>query len=750
MTRPDRDAAGRGCAAHRRGSDGQPRRGGGAHAEERLAVIQTSQGEIAIEFFAGDAPNHVANFVGLAESGYYDGTLFHRIIPGFIIQGGDPNTRSGDPSTWGTGGPGQMVGAEFNSIKHARGIVSMARSDDPDSAGSQFFIMHADSNFLDGQYTAFGRVVTAGGLETLDRIAALETAVQDRPAEPWMAGLERITLVERSSVMGLLDLGEPDRDPSVVRVEPVGDGAFHGIRVKVPDGWTAKDASDLDEGLYAELRGPKTGLQEPIIRISAKSYDSIPEAKEDLIRQAKDAVSEEFEIKSEKDGYIHGFKSLEITGERNYGKLKAPTDAGTTHLISRITQTVIFGDDLGVDITYSNDIDSYGAQRPALDGLLDGMRIILMEGGSLKYGSRDLAFKVPVEWTFQEHEGWENAEAVITGPSICSDASYIVVFREGPGVALEDVPGLEIHSKREVGGPSGAVELRGVVDAGDGGSVVPAGFYALRMQAEGGQYVLAYLADPASLKAGRSDLGLVLGSLEVDGEPVFVAGGGMPERGPAGIDICYSGAHGRGGTSGFKAGEPVPLVAMFGNSGTSHREFVHETDIRKGGIHESITQTHSAGPLSTSMSVVTWTPDWPGLYEVTVRARPQAGSDIDLAEPAKYKIHVDGAWDARLSAPAAAEDPDDPGRWTIGGSITSGSADARDLVVFVSITDKDGYLAHAETVRVRVLPGGTEAWSLDWAPLLPGSYGVTVFALAGWDGTPEPVAAPRTGTVAIG
>ena len=127
--------------------------------EDPAVILETNLGEIVITFFPYDAPNHVENFLKLSTSGYYDNTLFHRIIPGFMIQGGDPNTINGDSNTWGTGGPDTNIYEEFNSIKHNRGIVSMARSQDPNSAGSQFFIVHQDSNFLDGQYTVFGRIV---------------------------------------------------------------------------------------------------------------------------------------------------------------------------------------------------------------------------------------------------------------------------------------------------------------------------------------------------------------------------------------------------------------------------------------------------------------------------------------------------------------------------------------------------------------------------------------------------------------
>ena len=127
------------------------------------------------------APETVRNFIKLAKSGFYDGTLFHRVIPKFMIQGGDPNTKESDKSTWGTGGPGYSIKAEFNSRSHLRGIVSMARSSDPDSAGSQFFIVSSDSTFLDREYTVFGQVVD--GMEVVDKIVDLPRDGNDCPLQ---------------------------------------------------------------------------------------------------------------------------------------------------------------------------------------------------------------------------------------------------------------------------------------------------------------------------------------------------------------------------------------------------------------------------------------------------------------------------------------------------------------------------------------------------------------------------------------
>ncbi len=133
-----------------------------------IAVITTSKGVIEFEFFEEDAPNHVASFIERAKEGFYDGTKFHRVVPDFVIQGGDPLSRTDDPRT-GTGGPGYRLAAEFNSRPHLEGTVAMARSTDPDSAGSQFYICLAPQPSLDGQYTVFGQVT-----EGMDVVHSIE------------------------------------------------------------------------------------------------------------------------------------------------------------------------------------------------------------------------------------------------------------------------------------------------------------------------------------------------------------------------------------------------------------------------------------------------------------------------------------------------------------------------------------------------------------------------------------------------
>jgi len=148
---------------------------------ETNAMIETRFGNIELKFFPDVAPNHVSNFIELAKKGVYDGTTFHRVIPRFMIQGGDPNSKNPDRSKHGMGGPGFTVKAEFNDKPHKRGILSMARAAHPDSAGSQFFICVADSSFLDKKYTVFGEVES--GMDVVDKIVSQQRDKNDNPLE---------------------------------------------------------------------------------------------------------------------------------------------------------------------------------------------------------------------------------------------------------------------------------------------------------------------------------------------------------------------------------------------------------------------------------------------------------------------------------------------------------------------------------------------------------------------------------------
>src|SRR6266436_773844 len=162
-----------------------------------VALIKTTEGEMVAELWPDVAPKTVENFKTLAKKGFYDGTCFHRVIKDFMIQGGDPKTKDPAQETaWGTGDPGYKVKAEFSDRPHVRGVLSMARSQDPDSAGSQFFICHGNPRFLDRQYTAFGKLIK--GDDVLEKIATTPTHPPDRPNK--RVGVESIKIVPADSV----------------------------------------------------------------------------------------------------------------------------------------------------------------------------------------------------------------------------------------------------------------------------------------------------------------------------------------------------------------------------------------------------------------------------------------------------------------------------------------------------------------------------------------------------------------------
>ncbi len=212
-----------------------------------LVVLYTSQGPLVIEFFPEDAPNHVANFIELSRSGFYDNTAFHRIISGFMIQGGDPHTKPDSgvgQDRWGMGGPGTTIDAEFNDIMHNRGIVSMARSSDPNSAGSQFFIVHQDSNFLDASYTVFGRLATAESYETLDAIAGIEVDVIDRPVSPDLVRIFFAQVLTRDQVVNVQDMDPSMRIQSGFEESSSGEeytSEVYNFSIKFPEGWVVQN-----------------------------------------------------------------------------------------------------------------------------------------------------------------------------------------------------------------------------------------------------------------------------------------------------------------------------------------------------------------------------------------------------------------------------------------------------------------------------------------------------------------------------
>ena len=228
--------------------------------KQKAVLLTMNGGTLLIEFFPEDAPNTVHNFLKLVESGYYDGIVFHRIIPGFMIQAGDPNTKDPDvdQGSWGQGGPGYQINEEFNTIKHDRGIVSMARSNHPDTAGSQFFIMLEDSPHLDGQYTAFGRLIPGipSSFHALDLIATLDTDAKDTPLNLLEATILTATILDPYTSSGLVPA---DRNQSIIEKEKREGGiteryynSMHKVAFDIPYRWSVTESIGQKFGVIIE------------------------------------------------------------------------------------------------------------------------------------------------------------------------------------------------------------------------------------------------------------------------------------------------------------------------------------------------------------------------------------------------------------------------------------------------------------------------------------------------------------------
>ena len=353
-----------------------------AQSDDKLVVLETNSGKLVIEFFSEDAPNHVKNFMNLTESGFYDGVLFHRIIPGFMIQGGDPNTKNPDNSSWGMGGPSTSVDAEFNSIKHNRGIVSMARAQDPNSAGSQFFIIHQNSNFLDQQYTAFGRIVTDESFETLDKIVSLETIERDIPVNSEETKITKAIIVNRSEVADLLDLGEPDRVTESVAIpeqptEGTGNQMFENEQLDVafsaPEGWSLQQPPKTDETTPDVVAvGPIIGQINPVISLrviekNGTSFDGFIQEKNDLLNEVVstgtlEIISQEKTLINGKEAYVTDASGVFQTNDQAFNV--------------KFKEITISGSDNFYTFAYSNGADDFDNQLPRFDDSIDSFKVL--------------------------------------------------------------------------------------------------------------------------------------------------------------------------------------------------------------------------------------------------------------------------------------------------------------------------------------------------------------------------------------
>ena len=288
-----------------------------AQNDDKIVIFHTEFGHLAIELFSDDAPNTTENFLGLAESGFYDETIFHRIIKGFMVQGGDPNSKDPDQSKWGQGDAGYDLAAEFNDIKHNRGIVSMARSMHPDSAGSQFFIVHENSTHLDEQYTVFGRLITQESYDTLDKIVSLEVTTNSFPLELEKAKINKTEVVKRSNLENLPLLLVPERvETSTIKDVSRYSNAEYGFSFMPEKGWMLQEGGTQSDSVVLMALGlEKDGNTPSIIFEAFESNDTTLYVffEPRLEKYYELEKNSNFDILSEEHHQIAGHNGLEIT-----------------------------------------------------------------------------------------------------------------------------------------------------------------------------------------------------------------------------------------------------------------------------------------------------------------------------------------------------------------------------------------------------------------------------------------------------
>jgi len=347
-----------------------------------VVVIETNLGDIVIELFPADATEHVKNFLVLTNQGYYDNTLFHRIIPGFMIQGGDPNTISGEPNTWGMGGPDEKLDAEFNSIKHNRGIVSMARGSDVNSAGSQFFIVHQDSPHLDGKYTAFGRLASEESFQTLDKIAAVTTGTNDRPIDSEQVRIIKTTIIPTASVSGYIPYVDPERTGSPI-TKSTGSQMFEnqelGISFSVPEGWLLQqpDKNATPGAPDIAAVGPKMDGVNPVISLTIKDVGD--KTIDDLIADKNDVLDEAVYL-----GKLEILSQEKIKSNVYQTEAIGNFEVDNEMLLIQFLEVMILSEQKSYTFAYSNHLNNFNNEVPKFQESLDSFKIASQEDSIIK------------------------------------------------------------------------------------------------------------------------------------------------------------------------------------------------------------------------------------------------------------------------------------------------------------------------------------------------------------------------------
>ncbi len=348
-----------------------------------VVILHTTLGDITIELFQHDAPKTVANFVDLSKQGFYDGTIFHRIIKDFMIQGGDPNTKNTKITEWGYGGSGNTISAEFNTIMHKRGIVSMARSADPDSGSSQFFIVHKDALALDQNYTVFGRLATQESYDTLDKIAELETTGPSTnyiPTEFFQAEIQSTEVMTRAEIANLLDQKEPQRVQSII--DTVQSYSNDDFGISFDTTWTIQEMQKQDPRQPdVMIMGPANDVYAPRILIFVKNSTlSLADFSAETKKSYEQAINAgSLSILNEENTSINGIDALI---RNSNGKF----DTASETLDLQYREIVFKGDGKFYTFTYANTINNFDESLPQFNQVINSLNIKGSEGESEKGG----------------------------------------------------------------------------------------------------------------------------------------------------------------------------------------------------------------------------------------------------------------------------------------------------------------------------------------------------------------------------
>jgi len=346
---------------------------------DKVVVLHTPSGDMVIELFPNDAPKTVENFLNLTNHGFYDRTVFHRVIKDFMIQGGDPKTKPGaykQLTEWGTGDAGYTIPGEFNTIMHKRGIVSMARGNDPDSGSSQFFIVHKDSPHLDQNYAVFGRLATQASFDTLDKIANLETGGEATNYIPYDWGKGEILKAEvkkRSEITDLLEQGEPERIPTITNqtVQPYSNKKL-GFSLEAPAGWLVQEPKkQTRETPDIVIVGTKIAGFTPVISISVKKSNgtSLSDYSLELKKTIQPAIDAGIlTISNEEQTIINGKEAFVRDALGKFNKTGGVVKVG-------FKEIVIKGGDKFYILTYTNSENNFDATLPKFLNTVNSFKI---------------------------------------------------------------------------------------------------------------------------------------------------------------------------------------------------------------------------------------------------------------------------------------------------------------------------------------------------------------------------------------